>query len=348
MFYFERPWYLLLLLAVPLLVWLWVRKRRGTLRYPDTGLFAAMPVGRGRMARLGGAALRAAILLLLVVAVSGPRVADFRSRVPTEGIAITVLLDVSGSMAAKDFQWQDRAISRLEAAKQAMRLFVAGGEGPDGTALDGRPNDLVGVVTFATRPECTCPLTLSHSVLLGLLEQEEPRSVPGESETNISDAIALGLHRLESARVRRKVIVLLTDGEHNVPSPKSGWTPRQAAQVAANLNVPIYTVDAGSEMGSEDYPGGKPIDPKVRAQTRASAERTLRSLAAISGGRYFEARDTKSLLDVCKEIDRLEKSAIESFQYEKYHDVSFWLGLAALVLMVALQVLEQTMWLRVP
>ena len=144
------------------------------------------------------------------------------------------------------------------------------------------------------------------------------------------------------------MIVLLTDGEHNVPAPKSGWTPRQAAQVAANLNVPIYTVDAGSEMGSEDYPGGKPIDPRVPAKTRAGAERTLRSMAAISGGRYFEARDTKSLLDVCKEIDRLEKSAIESFQYERYHDMSFWLGLAALTLMVALQVAEQTVWLRVP
>jgi Ca-activated chloride channel family protein len=348
MFYFDRPWCLLLLLAVPLFVWRWLRLRRGTLRYPDTGLFAAMPTRRGRAARIGGAALRAAILLLLVVAVAGPRVADFRSRVPTEGIAITVLLDVSGSMAAKDFQWQDRAISRLEAAKQAIRLFVAGGEGPDGTPLDGRPNDLVGVVTFATRPECTCPLTLSHSVLLGLLEQEEPRSVPGESETNISDAVALGLHRLEGARVRRKVIVLLTDGEHNVPHPKSGWTPRQAARVAADLNVPIYTIDAGSELGSEDYPGGKPIDPKLRHQTRLSAAQTLRSLATISGGRYFEARDTHSLLDVCKEIDRLEKSAIESFQYERYHDVSFWLGLVALTLMAALQVLEQTMWLRVP
>lgn len=348
MVYFDHPWYLLLLLAVPLLVWRWLRQRRGTLRYPDTGLLAAMPTRRGRWARLGGASFRGIILTLLVLAVSGPRIADFRSRVPTEGIAINVLVDVSGSMAAKDFQWQDRPISRLEAAKQALRLFVAGGEGPDGTTLQGRPNDLVGVVTFASRPECACPLTLSHSVLLGLLEREEPRSVPGESETNISDAIALGLHRLEGAQVKRKVLVLLTDGEHNVPHPRSGWTPRQAAQVAANLNVPIYTVDAGSEMGSEDYPSGKPIDPRLRAQTRASAERTLREIAAISNGRYFEARDTRSLLDVCKEIDRLEKSAIQSFQYEKYHDVSFWLGLAALALMVALQVLEQTVWLRVP
>jgi Ca-activated chloride channel family protein len=348
MFYLDHPWFLVLLPAVPLVVWLWLRQRRGTLQYPDTGLLAALPVGRARAARGGAATLRGAILTLLVLALSGPRIAEFRSRVPTEGIGIALLLDVSGSMAAKDFQWQDRAISRLDAARQALRLFVAGGEGPDGTTLDGRPNDLIGVVTFASRPECPCPLTLSHSVLLGLLDKEEPRSVPGESETSLSDALALGLHRLESTHLRRKVIVLLTDGEDNVPHPKSGWTPRQAAQIAANLHVPIYTIDAGSEAGSEDYPGGKPLDPQQRAQTRASAERTLHAVASLSGGRYFEARDTRTLLDVCKEIDRLEKGTIQSFQYERYHDLSFGLGLAALALTVLLQVLEQTMWLRVP
>ena len=162
MLYFDRPWYLLLLLAVPLVVWLWLRKRRGTLRYPDTGLFAAMPTRRGRMARVGGAILRGAVLVLLVGAISGPRIADFRSRVPTEGIAITVLLDVSGSMAAKDFVWQDRSISRLEAAKQALRLFVAGGEGPDGTALDGRPMTSSARRSASRLARCTCSLTLSH------------------------------------------------------------------------------------------------------------------------------------------------------------------------------------------
>jgi Ca-activated chloride channel family protein len=348
MIYFERPWLLLLLLAVPLLVRLWLRQRRGTLRFPDTGLFTGLPVGRGRRARIGGALLRALVLTLLVVAGAGPRLADFRSRVPTQGIAIGVLLDVSGSMAAKDFQWQNQPISRLDAAKQALRLFVAGGDGPDGTKLNGRPNDLISVVTFATRPDSVCPLTLSHSVMLGMLEKEEPRTVPGEMMTNLSDAIALGLHRLEGARVRRRVLVLLTDGEHNVQEPRSGWSPRRAARIAADLNVPIYTIDAGSETGSEDVPGGAPISPELRAKTRAKAETALRSIASITGGRYFEARDTRTLLDVCGEIDRLEKSAIQSFQYERYHDVSLLLGAAALALLVLLQILEHTVWLRIP
>jgi Ca-activated chloride channel family protein len=337
MFQFARPWLLLLLLAVPPLVWLWLRQRRGTLTFPDTGVFAALPRGRGRFARAGGASLRALVLVLLVLAMAGPQLADWRSRVPTEGIAITVILDVSGSMATRDFIWEDKAISRLEAAKLAMHTFV-----------ENRPNDLIGLVTFATRPESTCPLTLSHSVLLQLLKVEEPRSVPGESETNISDAIVLGLHRLESAHARRKVAVLLSDGEHNVRHPQSNWTPRQAAQIAGNLNIPIYTIDAGSDSGGEDYPGATPVDPALRAQQRASAERTLRSVASISGGRYFEARDTKTLLEVCKEIDRLEKQEIRSFQYERYYEGYPWFGLAAFMLLISLQVLEKTLWQRIP
>jgi Ca-activated chloride channel family protein len=345
---FAHPWFLLLLFAVPLLVWLWLRKRRGTLCYPDTGLVARLPAGRGQWARRGGAALRALALTLLVCALAGPRLPVWRSRIPTEGIAITVLLDVSGSMAAKDFQWQNRAISRLDAAKQALRLFIAGGEGPDGTQLEGRPHDLVGVVAFASRPDSLCPLTLSHSVLLGMIEKEEPRSIPGESQTNISDAIVLGLHRLESSHTRRKVLVLITDGEHNVQTPRSGWTPRQAAQIAANLNVPIYAIDAGNEMGSDEFPGAEPSDPALRAKTRESALKTLHAVTAITGGRYFEARDTRTLLDVCKQIDRLEKNEIRSFQYESYHEIALGFGAAALVVMIVLQLLEMTVWLRVP
>ena len=117
-----------------------------------------------------------------------------------------MLVDVSGSMSTHDFAWQGQPISRLDAVKRVFRLFVAGGTEPDATPdggdahqFQGRPTDSIGLVVFATRPKTTCPLTLSHSVLLRLLDDEQPRSVPGESETNLSDAVALGLYRLKSA-----------------------------------------------------------------------------------------------------------------------------------------------------
>lgn len=347
MIHFRNHWLLLLSLAVPVLVWLWLRQRRSAFTYPDTGMFLGLPAGRSQAAKRGGALLRALVLLLVVVALAGPRFADWRSRVPTEGIAIEIAVDVSGSMAARDFLWNNEPISRLDAARRALRLFLAGGEGPSGERLPGRPNDLVGLVTFATRPQSTCPLTLSHSVLLDMLDAEEPRSLPGESETNLSDAVADSLDRLTHAGTKRKVLILISDGEHNVPQPASGWTPRQPAQLAATLHIPIYTIDAGGDLDAADAAVG-PSDPKDRAQIRERASQTLRKLAEFTSGKYFQARATEQLLAVCQEIDRLEKNELQSFQYRRYHEGYTWFGLAALALGVILQLLEMTVWQRLP
>src|SRR5438067_1241936 len=170
---------------------------------------------------------------------------------------------------------------------------------------------------FAELPASLCPLTLSHSVLLRLLDELQPRSVPGESETNLSDAIAVGLHRLQSAPSKRRVLILITDGEHNVPKPQSEWTPLQAAQIAANLQVPIYTIDAGNESGVDETLGAERtngVDAEQRTLARARAESTLRSIAALTQGHYFPAHDTESLLRACHEIDAMEKQEIQSFQ----------------------------------
>src|ERR1700730_11254653 len=134
---FAHPFVLLLALAVPPLVWWWLRRRRAALRYPETSILARLPSGKSRLARWGGAAFRAGALLLLIAALAGPRWPDRHTRMATEGIAIELLVDVSGSMAETDFQWQGAPVSRLDAVKKVLHLFVAGGEGPDGEHLEG-------------------------------------------------------------------------------------------------------------------------------------------------------------------------------------------------------------------
>jgi Ca-activated chloride channel family protein len=338
---FSQPLYLLLLLAVPPLIWWWLRQGRGSLRYPSTELLAGLPVGRARRARRVGAALRALGLGLLVVALAGPRWPEVGSRIPTEGIALVMLVDVSGSMAEEDFKWQGKQISRLDAVKRVFRLFVEGGDGPKGEKLEGRPGDLIGMVTFATLPETACPLTLSHGVLLRLLDEEKPRTVPTENRTNIGDAIAWGLQRLEGAGPRRKVLVLLTDGEHNV---EKGLKPRQAAQLAGTLKVPIYVIDAAGDAPTPAE--GAPED--ASAADRVQAKKTLQEVAKITRGRYFEAHDTEKLVEACRDIDRLERQEITSFLYRRYHEGYVGFGLAALVLLAILQWLELTRWRRSP
>jgi Ca-activated chloride channel homolog len=350
MFSFSHPGYLILLAAVPPLIWWWQRRRGNSLRYSGTDLLAGLPPGRRRLAQWVGTMFRAAALVLLIVALAGPRWPDLGSRISTEGIAIQIIVDVSGSMAERDYSWEGKPISRLDAAKNAFQLFVEGGDGPDGSHLEGRKSDLIGLVIFARWPESLCPLTLSHSVLLRQLKAEKPRTIPTESETNIGDAIAWGLHRLEGAGVSRKIIVLLTDGEHNVPPP--ALTPRQAAQFAANQGIPVFAIDAGQETAGKEQPKARinsdESDSSSRQKIRASAERTLQAVADITGGRYFKARDSESLLDVCRKIDQLERQQIQSFQYRRYFEGFPWFGLASLVFLGLCQALEKTFWLKVP
>jgi Ca-activated chloride channel family protein len=335
---FANPLYLLLLLAVPPLVWWWLRRRRSALRYPDTSWLGQLPAGRSRRAAGWGAALRGAALAALAIGIAGPRWPDRGSRIPTEGIAIQMVLDTSPSMGERDFDWQGLPLSRLEAAQKAFHLFVAGNKddaSTDGPRFEGRPNDLIGLVTFGDRPEVACPLTLSHSVLLHVVAATRPLPV---SETNISDALTLALHRLKEAPPQRKVLLLLSDGEHNYLAPRSEWTPRQVAQIAANLGIPIYAIDTGGEPGAAEE--SNPV--------RELGMRTLREMARITGGQCFQARDADALLAVYRDIDQRERAEIESFQYRRYHEGFRWFALAALVLYVTACALDRTVWLRVP
>ncbi|MFO0844081.1 MAG: hypothetical protein U0797_17050 [Gemmataceae bacterium] len=102
-----------------------------------------------------------------------------------------------------------------------------------------------------------------------------------------------------AARPRRKVLVLLTDGEHNQSQTRSGWTPRQAAQVAASLGVPVYAIDTGAEAD--------PSDDAARV-ARGVAIATLQDIGKVAPGRYFAARDARALAAACRAIDRLERT----------------------------------------
>ena len=150
MYPFAEPRFLFLLLLVPPLLWWWLPGAVALLSFPNTAWLRRIPAGRRSLARWGGAAQRGLALVLLIVALSGPRWPDYRTRIETEGIAIQMVVDVSGSMAEPDFDWAGLTITRLDAVKRVFRLFVAGGDADNNTHFEGRPHDLVGLVTFAS------------------------------------------------------------------------------------------------------------------------------------------------------------------------------------------------------
>lgn len=289
---------------------------------------------RAQGAWWGALFLRLASLVLLIFALSGPRWIDETQRLPTDGISIAMVLDVSVSMNEKDFALEEGVTTRLLGVKHRFRLFVAGGDGSDGVKLPGRKSDLIGLVTYATHPETACPLTLEHGTLLKILDTEEARTAAGEGTTNPGDAIAWALHLLKKAPTRRKVLVFLTDGESNVPQK---LTPLQAAQLAANLGVPIYAIDASPE----------PKNDKERQEVEKARD-TLQTVARMTDGGYFRAQDGRGLVKAYESIDSLERDRILSFQYRRYLEGFAWFTLAALACWMLLIALESTVWRTVP
>ena len=240
-------------------------------------------------------------------------------------------------MHEPDFDWQGTFVRRLEAVRRVFELFVQGGFGPNGQVFAGRSQDLIGLVTFATYPDTAAPLTTSHGVLLKLLKQEPPRQ-PDEGQTNVGDAIAEGLLRLDDAGSRRKVMILLSDGEHNFTGPAAAptWKPRPSAQRAKDLDVPIYCIDAGSD--------GPTADP----ESRAAAREGLKEVANVTGGEYFTGHDADTLLRVCQTIDRLERRPIETARYRRYTEIHGAFGLAAFGLLLAAGLISSTIGRRLP
>jgi Ca-activated chloride channel family protein len=343
---FANPWILFALPLVPLFFF-WNRRRpRAALRYSDLRAFDNLRFGRARRVKILSNLLRSLAILCLIVGLAGPRAPDRKTRVPAEGVTIVIVLDMSGSMFADTFQWQPGSplISRNEAAKRAFQLFVQGGDTLNGIHFEGRSTergtDAIGLVTFTNWPYPVCPPTLNHSVLLRLLEHTRRPSVLEEG-SNIGDAIMEGLIRLDKTHAPRKVMILLSDGEHNfdrAEEDRKPLKPPEAAAFAAKLGIPIYTIDTG----------GDPDPSKSDYKQREDGLAVNKDIASTSGGKAFTANDGQKLLAVCKEIDQLERQPILSHSYRRYFEFYTWCVAAGLGLALCVFVLEQTIWRRIP
>ncbi len=310
-FDFRDPWLLLtVLLAIP--VYRLARRRPGALLYSSLGL---LPHGSGsvraRFLWLPAACLAGATACL-GTALAGPRVGDAFTRVQKKGIAIMMCVDQSGSMAALDLSEDSRERTRLDAVKEVFHDFVAGEGG-----LPGRPNDAIGVVSFARYADCRCPLTLDHPNLLSIAADLAIVTEREEDGTAMGDGLGLALERLRETKAESKVAVLLTDGVQNAGE----LTPEAAAQMAEALGIKVYTVGAGTNglapIRAEDPFTGRMVLQRVPVQID---EDTLKSIAARTGGRYFRATDAEALRQVYQEIDRLERSTVAEVRYLQYHE----------------------------
>ncbi len=329
---FAHPWLLLLLLAIPPLALL----KGGRGAAPAVVFSSLAPLrGLGRMRKARAGAWLTSLLLLglglLIVALARPQQGRVISHVEASGIDIMLALDVSRSMLAEDLTIGRERANRIEAVKHVTKGFI-----------EGRPNDRIGILCFAGRPYLVSPLTLDHDWLLQNLERVRIGLV--EDGTAIGSAIASGANRLKEREAKSKILVLLTDGDNNAGKV----TPATAAEAAAALGIKIYTVGAGSR-GYAPIPVQDMFGRTVYRNIKVDVdEPTLKHIAEVAHGQFYRATDGKSLEQIFREIDKLEKSRVELSQYKQYRDLFPWFLAAGLVAIAVQAALGETIWRRLP
>lgn len=323
-FRFASPWLLLLLLLVPFVVVLahyWFRRRASVIIHSNLELIShAQPRSGNFWLRLA-ALLRGLALAMLIVALARPQYGRVERKSFSEGIDIMLLLDVSGSMRSQDF-----VPNRLEAAKEVISEFIA-----------GRKGDRIGLVVFAATAATLVPLTLDYAVVQKFVQRVQ-FGIVDERATAIGMGIATALKKLESSKAKSKVVVLLTDGENNA----GNVDPLAAAEAARALKVRIYTIGVGTDTGGGGLFGG------MVGQEAGLDEKTLKAIAEKTGGLYFHATSNEKLREIYRQIDKLEKTRIESTQFDKFDELAPLFICIGLTLLCLELLLTLTRGLKIP
>lgn len=323
---FHSPMVLVLLAVLPILAYLcYRRKGSAAVRFSSVGVLKECGGSwRVRFRRLLWVA-RFACLAVLIIALARPREGTTLSSRSTEGVAMEIVVDRSGSMKEM-MVYGGEKLNRLEVSKLVLKDFISGGDG-----FEGRSADMIGLITFARYVDTICPLVQGHAVLLEFLDKTELVTIRSEDGTAIGDAIARAAARLKTAEdeiidrnkrlrvgvglagegekdeftIKSKIIILLTDGRNNV-----GANPLEAAALAKEWGIKIYTIgieSAASRRGIVGLLRGGGVD-----------ERLLQRIAENTGGFYARAGSGGDLKKIYKEIDKLEKSEIKSVEYVEY------------------------------
>jgi Ca-activated chloride channel family protein len=286
-------------------------------------------------------AARLVCVILLIVAIARPRKGTKISEISTEGVAMEIVVDRSGSMR-NEMVYEGKSYNRLEVVKKVVADFVGGGGD-----FKGRAEDLVGLITFARYSDTLSPLSHGHNVMLDFLKKTEVVSRNNEKEdgTAIGDAIALAAARLKKAeeeiierrkklsalsgedmdddlkgfKIKSKVIILLTDGSNNAGE----YQPLAAATLAADWGIKIYTIGIGGQNNRGGFFGTR----------QEFDEALLQQIARKTKGSYGRADSGEQLQKIYKEIDKLEKTEVKSIHYTQYAERFGTWALAALCLL---------------
>lgn len=276
---FESPYVLLFLLALPVLYFAYLkitkRKKKQAIKFSNIG-FVKSAMGKSRRNEYLFY-ISLLILALLIIGLSNPHVPLKREK---KGVNVVLVMDVSGSMKAKDYK-----PNRLEAAKDSAQ-----------TLLDSlEPNDHTGIVIFESGATTAAYLSPFKDKVIEKLKGINVK----DGKTAIGDGLSMGIDMATSIPNKKKVVILLSDGVNNAGVIE----PAEAIQFAKTNNIQVYSIGMGSE--------GKVVlgrDWFGRPQYAELDEETLKAIAKETGGKYFKSVDDKTLDNIYEnisdEIDR--------------------------------------------
>lgn len=320
---FAHPYAFWLLALLPLL---WLRRGRvkDVLAVPDLDVLPAegargVAVGPEIWLRL----LRTAALVAVIVALARPQNVMTMQLEEHSGVDIMLGVDISRSMAERDFLWQSRPVDRLTMVKVVLDQFIS-----------KRPKDRIGLVVFGSEAFLQSPLTLDHAVTRFLVDDLQIGQAG--KFTALGDALGVAIKRMKELPAKSKIIVLLTDGRDTA----SQVTPKAMAEVAKQFGIKVYTIAMGSKRDT--------VADQFGGQGSAIDVATLKGIAQITGGRFFMAGDSKKLLAIYDEIDRAEKRDDEVATYTKIEELYYPYALAAFLLFALELVLGATLLRIIP
>ncbi|MFI3240542.1 MAG: VWA domain-containing protein, partial [Bacteroidales bacterium] len=245
----------------------------------------------------------------------------------TEGTDIIVALDISTSMLARDF-----TPDRFEAAKDVASQFIA-----------GRETDNIGMVIFAGESFTLVPMTTDKPVLINYINDVKMGMI--EDGTAIGDGLATSINRIKDGKAESKSIILLTDGSNNTGIV----APMTAAQIAKEYGIKVYTIGIGKN-GEALFPAGVNFFGKMEYQSLPVVidEVTLQNIADTTGGKYFRATNKDMLKEVFKEIDKLEKTVIDTKDFSHTEDDYLPWAIFLLIVVMTEIILRNTVLREMP
>jgi Ca-activated chloride channel family protein len=319
---FERPVFLYAMLLIPLLILAYFfvlhLQKKSMLRFADQEFVKALvplkSIGRQWIKLILFMFAIGAVILSLANLQSGARMEE----VKREGIDIFIAIDVSNSMMAEDI-----APNRLERSKQAISRLI-----------DKLEGDRIGIIVFAGKAYIQLPITTDYAAARLFLSTINTEIVPSQG-TAIGEAIEIAMKSFDQNN-RNKAIVIISDGEDHEENAAD------LAKEASKAGINVFTIGMGLAEGApipilNEY--GKKTgfrkDRNGNTVVTKLNEDMLQKIAQSGNGSYVRANNTRSGLEtIFSEINKLEKSEIDSKIFTDYEDRFQWFILLAILFLV--------------